>query len=136
MSFKKTSVQPFKAIINIGLQWNYTDKLISKSEVIKALSSYQKSKMKDNDITLSVSVKETLIVLADQLEPHLELSIINYPRFPLDIAELKSETQLLVEFLMEKFNQNRVVIEYLDEIVMLEKSSQIDPRVQKYNPDS
>ena len=130
MSFKKTSVQAFKAIINLGLQWNYTDKLISKSEVIKALRNYQKSKMKENDITLSVSVKESLIVLADQLEPHLELSIINYPKFPLDIAKLKTETQLLVEFLMKKFNQNRVVIEYLDETVMLEKTSQIDPRIK------
>ena len=130
MCLKKTSVQAFKAIINLGLQWNYTDKLISKSEVIKSLSSYQKSKMKENDITLSVSVKESIIVLTDQKEPHLELSIINYPKFPLDMAKLKSETQLLVEYLMEEFNQNRVVIEYLDETVMLEKTSQIDPKIK------
>ena len=65
MNFKKVSADPFKAVINLGLQWNYSDELISKSDVINIIRDYQKFKMAKGEISLSVSVKESEIVFAD-----------------------------------------------------------------------
>ena len=132
MNFKKISADPFKATINLGLQWNYSDDLISKSDVKTVIRDYQKSKMAKGDITLSVSVKESEIVLADQVEPHLEISVINYPKFQYDSKQLKSQVIVLAQHLMSKFNQNRLVIEFLDETLMIENTDEIDPRVEKY----
>ena len=132
MNFKKISADPFKATINLGLQWNYSDDLISKSDVKTVIRNYQKSKMAKGDMTLSVSVKESEIVLADQVEPHLEISVINYPKFQYDSKQLRSEVILLAQHLMDKFNQNRLVIEFLDETLMIENTNKIDPRVEKY----
>jgi hypothetical protein len=132
MALKQTKVKAFKAIINLGLQWHYTDQFISKSEVISAIQDYQKKKLADNEISLSVSVKDSQIVFADQVEPHLEISIINYPKFPLSIDKLKTATKALAEHLMHKFKQNRIVIEYLDETLMLEATTDLDPNVLKY----
>ncbi len=74
-------------------------------------------------------------MLADQVEPHLEICVINYPKFPLNIEQLKTATQDLAGHLMQKFKQNRVVIEYLDETLMLEVTTDLDPNVSKYiNP--
>ena len=132
MNFKKISADPFKAIINLGLQWNYSDELISKSDVINIIRDYQKSKMTRGEISLSVSIKESQIVLADQVEPHLEISVINYPKFKYDSKQLKSEVISLAQHLMIKLNQNRLVIEFLDETLMIENTDEIDPRIEKY----
>ena len=132
MNFKKISADPFKAIINLGLQWNYSDELISKTDVKTVIRNYQKSKMARGDMTLSVSIKKSEIILADQVEPHLEISVINYPKFKFDSRQLKSEVILLAQHLMNKFNQNRLVIEFLDETLMIENTDKIDPRVEKY----
>ena len=132
MNFKKVSAEPFKAVINLGLQWNYSDELISKSDVINIIRDYQKSKMAKGEISLSVSIKESEIVFADQVEPHLEIAVINYPKFKYDAKQLKSEVIVLVQHLMKKFDQNRLVIEFLDETLMIENIDKIDPRVEKY----
>ena len=127
MSMKRVSLEPFNARITIGLQIGYTDKMISKTEIIGTIQDYQNQLIKDKGVYLSVALSECLIVLSGQVEPHLQLSIINYPKFPLDTGLLKKEVEKFTTFLMNKHEQNRVVIEYLnDETVMLEKTEQID----------
>lgn len=79
---------------------------------------------------LSVSLSECDVVLSGQVEPHLNLHFINYPKFPLKESALKIEIENLTMYLMKEFEQNRVVIEYLDETVMLENSDSIDPRIK------
>jgi hypothetical protein len=44
---------------------------------------------------------------------------------------LKFEIEELSKQLLLAFKQNRVVIEYLDEVIMLENSDEIDPRIQQ-----
>lgn len=124
------SIKPFKAIITIGLQIGYTDRLISKAEIVNTIQEYQNQLIKNNGIYLSVALSECDIVLSGQLEPHLQLSIINYPKFPLGTSIFKEEVEKLTIFLMTKHEQNRVVIEFLnDETVMLENSNKIDFRI-------
>lgn len=43
---------------------------------------------------------------------------------------LKIEIENLTKYLMTEFEQNRVVIEYLDETIMLANSELIDPRIK------
>ncbi|MFZ4102309.1 MAG: hypothetical protein ACOYKR_10155 [Sphingobacterium thalpophilum] len=69
--------------------------------------------------------------MSGQIEPHLKISFINYPKFELSPTVLKNEIEELSKQLMLTFKQNRVVIEYLDETIMLENSADIDPRILK-----
>lgn len=129
MSMNRVSIEPFNAKITIGLQIGYTDVLIPKAEIVHTMQAYQNQLIKDKSIHLSISLSECDIVLSGQVEPHLQLSIINYPKFPLDNGILKKEVEKLTTFLMDEYKQNRVIIEFPDETVMLEISKEIDPRI-------
>lgn len=130
MKYKKTSINSFSAKVTLGLEIGYTKKLIEKSRIIKSLQEYQDQLIKEKNIILSVSISTCKIVLSGQVEPHLNLNFINYPKFPLEEKTLKIEIENLTKYLMTKFEQNRVVIEYLDETIMLENSELIDPRIK------
>jgi hypothetical protein len=68
---------------------------------------------------------------AGQVEPHLQLNFINYPKFPLKENVLKMKIENLTRFITQKFEPNRVVIEYFNETVMFENIELIDPRIKK-----
>ena len=126
----KVTAKPFNAKITIGLQIGYTDVLIPKAEIVRTMQAYQNQLIRDKGIHLSIALSECDIVLSGQVEPHLQLSIINYPKFPLDTGILTKEVEKFAAFLMNKHEQNRVVIEFLnDETVMLEKTELIDLRI-------
>jgi hypothetical protein len=134
MTITKTAIHPFSAQITIGLERGYTQALIPKETIIKFLQDYQYKLFKEKKVALSVSVSACDIVFSGQVEPHLKLYFINYPKFPLKETLLKKEIEKMTLALMEEFDQNRVVIEYLDETVMLEGSDRIDPRIKQQHP--
>lgn len=125
------SVETYNGSITMGLQKGYTDDLISKKDFIGYLQDYQKSRASISQVFLSASVTECDIVLNDQVEPHLRLDFINYPKFPLSYSVFKQEIIDCVAYMMEKMEQNRIVIVFNDETIMLENSEQVDPRVLK-----
>ena len=131
MTISKTSIHPFSAQITFGLERGYTQALIPKETIVKFLQDYQYRLFKDKKVALSASVSECDIVFSGQVEPHLKLNFINYPKFPLGENLLKETIEELTKALMKEFDQNRVVIEYLDETIMLEVSEEIDPRIQQ-----
>ena len=131
MKFTKKTIKPFSAKVTMGLELGYTGELIEKTKIIKHIQKIQNELIKDKDIFLSVSISECNIVMSGQIEPHFTLSFINYPKFPLKAETLKKEIEKLTQQLMNKFKQNRIIIEYLDETVMLEKQEKIDPRIKK-----
>lgn len=133
LNLKKVSIKPFSAKVTLGLEIGYSNKLIEKAEIIKSIQDYQNQLIKDKNLFLSVSLSVCDIVLSGQVEPHLELNFINYPKYPLAEKILKSEIENLTKYLMKKFEQNRVVIEYLDETIMFENSELIDPRIKVNN---
>jgi hypothetical protein len=69
--------------------------------------------------------------MSGQVEPHYKIEFINYPRFPLEQLVFKEEITQLGSHLMSVFTQNRIVITFHNEIVMLEKNQGIDPRIGK-----
>lgn len=129
MNITRKSIEPFKAIVSFGLNKGYTDELVSKDAIIREINNYQKRLADEKGIYLSISISETIITLIGQKEPHLVFNFINYPRFPLNVQVLKQNIERLIEHLMSRFQQNRVVIEYLDETVMLEFSNEVDPKI-------
>ena len=129
MKYHKTSANAFSAQVTIGLEKGYTQELISKVTIIEFLQDYQNLLFKEKKIALSASVTACDIVFSGQVEPHLKLNFINYPKFPLNEALLKKEVESMTHALMKEFSQNRVVIEYMDETVMFENTDEIDPRI-------
>ncbi len=130
MEVIKKTVKPFSAKVTLGLELGYTGELIEKTEIIQHIQKIQNNLIKNKDIFLSVSISESNIVMSGQIEPHVTLSFINYPKFPLKVEILKKEIEALTKQLMNEFKQNRTIIEYLDETVMLEQREEIDPRIK------
>jgi hypothetical protein len=128
---ERISIKSFSAVLTIGLELGYDKVKIEESEIIAFLQAYQDELIKNKQIYLSASITHCTIVLSGQIEPHLKISFINYPKFELSPPVLKHEIEELSKQLMLTFKQNRVVIEYLDETIMLEKSADLDPRILK-----
>lgn len=125
----------YKATIAIGLQDGYSSKKIQEAEVINFLQQLQNTLIAEKHIYMSANCYTSNMVLSGQIEPHLNLEFINYPRAPLheddSTAEriFKEVVEDMVARLMVEFSQNRVVIQFHDSNVMLEKSKDIDPRI-------
>ena len=128
---KRKSIPPFYGILTIGLEIGYEKVKLDETEIITFIQAYQDALIKSKQIYLSASISNCTIVLSGQVEPHLKISFINYPKFELPLAVLKFEIEELSKQLLLAFKQNRVVIEYLDEVIMLENSEEIDPRIQQ-----
>jgi hypothetical protein len=97
--------------------------------LIHTLQEYQRQKIDEASIYLSVSISECIIVLGGQEEKHIKLEFINYPKFPLEVEVFKQEIIELSTHLLTKTQQNRTVIVFTDETIMLEIDEAIDPRI-------
>lgn len=126
---KKISIKPFSAILTMGLEIGYEKISIKKNEIISFIQNFQNNLINEKEIYLSVSITNCKIVMSCQVEPHLKIGFINYPKFQISHTVLKLEIEELSKQLMFQFKQNRIVIEYLDETVMFENSEHIDPRI-------
>lgn len=130
MKIKETKIKTFQASIFIGLEIGYTQKQIDENLVIESISELQKQLSKEKEIYLSASISKTVIVLNNQKEKHLKINFINYPKFPLSEEIFKDEVLIIGKELMKQFEQNRILIIYTDQTVMLEQSNEIDPRIR------
>lgn len=123
------SIKTFTATITIGLEIGYTKENYNKEHLINELQEYQKKRIEEANIYLSASVSECNIVLSGQNEKHIKLEFINYPKFPLEVDMFKKEIIKLGSHLLNKMKQNRTVIVFSDETIMLEVDEAIDPRI-------
>ena len=127
---KKIVSDSFFASINLGLEIGYNQIRIEEKNIYAFVSKYQEELISKKNIYLSASFTNFTVVFSGQIEPHLKISFMNYPKFPSKRQVLKDELQNLTKELMLKFNQNRVVIEFDDETVLFEISEEIDPRIK------
>lgn len=123
------SIKTFTAVITLGLEIGYSEEHYSKDYLINELQEYQKKRIDESGVYLSASVSECIIVLSGQVEKHLKLEFINYPKFPLEVEVFKEEIIKLCSHLLNKTQQNRTVIVFPDETIMLEIDGAIDPRI-------
>jgi len=126
---KKTIYKTFIAQITIGLYKEYSKERFSLVEFKKALDFAQRKIKSEYNIALSVKVTLCEIVFLGQEEPSVNLQFIQYPKFPQEVSVLKKAIVKLTELLMLKMKQNRVVIVFTDETIMLEQSDAIDPNI-------
>ena len=117
------------ASIAFGMHIGYSETQYSKQEFIRILQQFQKKQITERKVYLSSCVSECEIVLSGQVEPHIKLEFINYPKFRLTEKQFKDEVELLAEYLMKELSQNRIVIVFHDETKMLELIENIDPRI-------
>jgi hypothetical protein len=127
---KKTSYKTFIAQVTIGLFKGYSKERISLVEFKSVLDFAQRKIKSESDIVLSAKVTLCEIVFLGQEEPSIELQFIQYPKFPQEESVLKMAIVDLTELIMLKLMQNRVVIVFTDESIMLEQSDTIDPDIQ------
>ena len=126
---KTKSIKTFTAVITVGLELGYSKELYNKEYLINELQEYQRKRIDESSVYLSASVSECIIVLSGQVEKHLKLEFINYPKFPLEVEVFKKEVVKLGSYLLYKIQQNRTVIVFSDETIMLEIDEAIDPRI-------
>lgn len=125
----KIRLETYTAKLNIGLQKNYDNTYYAKSDYIQFLQEYQTKLIIEKGIHLSAAVQEFELVYGNLVENHLVLNFINYPKFPLEINIFKKNINLLCKKMMERFNQNRIMIEYPDETIVFEIDPKIDPKI-------
>ena len=119
----------FTATVTIGMQLGYSKQLFQKSQLIALLQKFQQQQISERTVYLSACISECEIVLSGQVEPHIKLDFINYPKFPLEEQQFKDEVEWLSVQLMNKLDQNRLVIVYHNETKMFETTNEIDPRI-------
>lgn len=124
------SCKTFTAQVTIGLVKGYSGKKITmgvfKDELLKAQIEI---KAKHN-VLLSAKIRTCEIVFLGQDEPSIELEFIQYPKFQFEEEALKLAIVSLTEILMIKLEQNRVVLIFQEETIMLEKNKDIDPSIK------
>ena len=120
----------FTANAVIGLVRGYSQKKISIVEFKKVLLGAQQKIHEQHAIGLSIKLTSTEIIFLGQEEPSIDLQIIQYPKFPQTEEMLKKVFLELIEILMLELEQNRVVIVFTEETIMLEQSDIIDPNIQ------
>lgn len=127
---KQIKCKTFTAKAVIGLKQGYTEKSISIDEFKSTLLTEQKNIYKKYSIGLSAKLSSCEIMFLGQEEPSIELTFIQYPKFQKEEKELKKAIIDLIEGMMIKLAQNRVVIVFTDETIMLEKSRIVDPSIK------
>ncbi|RAR73692.1 hypothetical protein [Flavobacterium aciduliphilum] len=120
----------FTGTATIGLIRGYSKISITNAEFKAALLKAQQEIYKQYGIGLSVKLLHSEILFLGQEEPSIDLQIIQYPKFPQTEENLKIAFVALLKLLMIDLEQNRVVVLFTDETLMLEVSDSIDPRIQ------
>ena len=120
----------FTAQATFGLQKGYSSELITLKEFKNALFISQQKTKEQFSVMLSTKMTLCEIVFLGQEEPSITLDFIQYPKFLIEEEKLKQAILFLVEQLMLTLEQNRVVIIFPTETVMLEQYNEIDPRIQ------
>ncbi|AVR44766.1 hypothetical protein C7S20_05515 [Christiangramia fulva] len=120
----------FRAVATFGLKRGYREELIPLREFKLKLVAAQAQVHKELDIQLSTKISHCDIVFSGQDEPSIEISFIQYPKFPKKESVLREGILKLVEILMKSLDQNRVVIVFDDKTYMLEENSEnLDPGI-------
>lgn len=123
------TVKTFTANVTLGLLRQYSNQKISLSEFKTALLRAQEHTKVTLNVALSAKINPCEIIFLGQEEPSIEVNFIQYPKFPQEENTLKKAIIQLTKLLMRELDQNRVVIVFSDETIMLEQSESIDPKI-------
>lgn len=106
--------ETFVANIYVGLKHGYFGNITSVDTVRNWIQDFC------NEVKLGVTLTETQFIYVDGREPGVIVGLINYPRFPKTILEIKATAMEMGEGLMKLCHQERISIVFSDETIMLE----------------
>ena len=124
------SCKTFTAQVTIGMTKGYSRKKIPMPIFKDELLNGQRVIKEKYNVLLSVKIRQCEIVFLGQEELSVELEFIQYPKFLQEEKELKKAIISLTEILMLKLEQNRVVIVFKDDTIMLEQNENINPDIE------
>jgi len=124
------STKTFTAQVTIGLKKHYSAEIIQLKHFKETLLKVQKIVLETHQVALSTKIRHCEILFLGQDEPAIELEFIQYPKFPQEESVLKNTIVELTKMMMLDLEQNRVVIVFTDETIMLEQSEAIDPNIK------
>ena len=127
---KVTTAKHWSAKASIGLAERYSNQIILPEDFENALKEAQENVRDACGVSLSAAVTYGKIVFLGQNEPTAFLSFIQYPKFTNEEETLQEGVMCLVEIIAKRLNQNRVVIEFPEETIMIEQSDEIDPNIR------
>jgi hypothetical protein len=129
-SITAKSCKTFTAKVTIGLQKQYSTEIAPLNIFKEKLLKKQQTILEKYNVKLSTKIRQCEIVFLGQDEPSVELEFIQYPKFLQEESVLKNAVVEFTKLMMIELNQNRVVIVFSDETIMLEQSDVIDPNIQ------
>jgi hypothetical protein len=127
---KEVKCKTFKSTVTVGLFKGYTKELISLKFVKKSISHIQKTVYEQFNIVLSAKVTTCEIICLGQEEPSVSIEFIQYPKFLYEEKTLKEAILFFTKKMQESLHQNRVVVVFRDETIMLENNNEIDPTIK------
>ncbi len=129
MTISEKTIPTFTASFTLGLQKGYTNKMWTIPEVYGFLKEVQINIDEEFHIKLSAQVTPCSIVFKGQQEPSLTFSFIQYPLYPVAEDKLRHTIKRLVRDLMTRLEQNRTVVLFPDQTIMLQGSDEVDPKI-------
>jgi len=72
-----------------------------------------------DEVGLCVTIEPTYFIYTDGQEDGVKVGLINYPRFPKEVEDIKEDAIKLARTLKEAFGQKRVSIVFTDETIMI-----------------
>ncbi len=105
----------FFANIYVGTRFGYFGTCTSYYKIRDWLQKFC------NEVKLGVTLTETEFIYVGGNEPGVIVGLINYPRFPKPIEDIKTTALSIAKGLMELCHQERLSIVFSDETIMLEK---------------
>lgn len=120
----------FLSSITVGLYKGYTNELISWQTLKSEITKVQQLVKDKFNIVLSAKIYQCEIVCLGQEEPSATIEFIQYPKFQIAEEQLKNAILYFTEQLQTTLEQNRVVIVFNDETIMLEQTDKIDPAIK------
>ena len=124
------SCKTFTAQVTIGMTKGYSKEKIMMNVFKDELLNGQRVIKEKYNVLLSVKIRQCEIVFLGQEELSVELEFIQYPKLLQEEKELKKAIISLTEILMLKLEQNRVVIVFKDDTIMLEQNENINPDIE------
>jgi len=107
--------ETFTANIYLGLKAGYDGEETSVDVVRRWLEVYC------NEVKLGVTLTKTEFIYVDGGEPGVIVGLINYPRFPKPVSEIKTTALVIAQGLLNLCSQERVSVVFSDITVMVEK---------------
>jgi hypothetical protein len=120
---KETVVYPWTATMTVGKMIGYSNEKISELFLRKSIAAFQLQRKKDGLISSVVKIQESEIIFEDYTEECWDITVINYPRFPLPTVQLSIFSKDLAKYLLKRLKQNRITICLPNEHWMIESEN-------------